>query len=62
MGKIHFAKGAYQYALNLYDQAGLETLNLNTASTRLLHIVAEAFAVKGEHNDPRSLKGTQKSH
>ncbi|XP_064601863.1 tetratricopeptide repeat protein 7B-like isoform X2 [Liolophura sinensis] len=47
MGKIHFAKGAYQYALNLYDQAGLETLNLSTASTRLLHIVAEAFAVKG---------------
>ncbi|KAL4237894.1 Tetratricopeptide repeat protein 7B [Mactra antiquata] len=45
--KIHFYNCSYHSALTLYDNTNLETISVSNSSPRILHIVAEAYAIKG---------------
>ena len=46
-GKVHYAMGDYQGALAIFNQVGLDRLNVDNVSIRKLKIVGEAFAIKG---------------
>lgn len=45
--KIHFYRCSYQSALTLYEHANLDTITVTSSSPRSLHIIAEAYAIKG---------------
>ncbi|XP_068086272.1 tetratricopeptide repeat protein 7B isoform X2 [Anabrus simplex] len=47
LGKVHYAMGNYQEALNYYNQAELQTLTEKQLPSRSLRIVAESYAIKG---------------
>ncbi|KAK0159729.1 hypothetical protein PV327_010814 [Microctonus hyperodae] len=47
LGKLHYAMGMYDEALNNYQQAELHTLTEKQLPSRSLRIVAESYAVKG---------------
>lgn len=47
-GKVHFYRCSYQSALTLYEHANLDTVTVTSSSPRLLHIIAEAYAIKGD--------------
>ncbi|XP_033096529.1 tetratricopeptide repeat protein 7B-like isoform X2 [Anneissia japonica] len=47
MAKYHFACGEYKEALNMYDTLGLDTLDVQDTSNRMLRMMAEAFGLKG---------------
>ena len=49
LGKIYYYQGAFQTALNMFENAHLESVSVATSSTRLIHILAEAYAMKGKN-------------
>jgi len=49
LAKISFYRCQYQAALTIYSDVNLDSVTISTSSPRLLHIVAEAFALKGDH-------------
>ena len=48
LGKLYYYEGSYQSALNVFENAHLENISMATSSARLVHIIAESYAVKGE--------------
>lgn len=49
LGKLHYAMGMYEEAINHYDQAELHTLTEKQLPCRSLRIIAESHAIKGSH-------------
>ena len=49
LGKVFYANGNYQAALDKYNDLGLENLPLSDISSRKLKIIGESFAIKGEY-------------
>lgn len=49
LGKVHYAMGMYEEALNHYQQAELHTLTEKPLPCRSLRIIAESYAIKGLH-------------
>ncbi|XP_012134838.1 tetratricopeptide repeat domain 7 isoform X2 [Megachile rotundata] len=47
LGKLHYAMGMYEEALNHYQQAELHTLTEKPLPCRSLRIIAESYATKG---------------
>ncbi|XP_076163532.1 tetratricopeptide repeat domain 7 isoform X2 [Ptiloglossa arizonensis] len=47
LGKLHYAMGMYEEAINHYDQAELHTLTEKQLPCRSLRIIAESHAIKG---------------
>ncbi|XP_076241490.1 tetratricopeptide repeat domain 7 isoform X1 [Calliopsis andreniformis] len=47
LGKLHYAMGMYEEALNHYQQAELHTLTEKQLPCRSLRIIAESYAIKG---------------
>jgi hypothetical protein len=45
--KVHFYQCSYQSALTMYEHANLDTVTVSGSSPRVLHIIAEAYAIKG---------------
>ena len=45
--KVHFFQCSYQSSLTMYEQANLDTVTVSSSAPRLLHIIAEAYAIKG---------------
>ncbi|XP_041353542.1 tetratricopeptide repeat protein 7B-like isoform X2 [Gigantopelta aegis] len=55
LAKIHYCKGQYGQALQILNETPLEKTDVENASSRMLHIVAESYAIKGlclEHTPP----------
>ena len=50
LGKVFYANGNYQAALDKYNDLGLENLPLSDISSRKLKIIGESFAIKGEYS------------
>ena len=50
LGKLYYYEGSYQSALNVFENAHLENISMATCSTRLVHIIAESYAVKGKRS------------
>ena len=48
LGKLYYYEGSYQSALNVFENAHLENISIATSSARLVHIIAESYAVKGK--------------
>ncbi|XP_076663255.1 tetratricopeptide repeat domain 7 isoform X2 [Andrena cerasifolii] len=47
LGKLHYAMGMYEEAVNHYQQAELHTLTEKQLPCRSLRIIAESYAIKG---------------
>ncbi|XP_043275084.1 tetratricopeptide repeat protein 7B isoform X2 [Venturia canescens] len=47
LGKLHYAMGMYEEALQHYQQAELQSLTEKQLPSRSLRIIAESFAIKG---------------
>ncbi|XP_076296118.1 LOW QUALITY PROTEIN: tetratricopeptide repeat domain 7 [Lasioglossum baleicum] len=47
LGKVHYAMGMYEEALNHYKEAELHTLTEKHLPCRSLRIIAESYAIKG---------------
>ncbi|XP_052769758.1 tetratricopeptide repeat protein 7B-like [Mya arenaria] len=47
LAKVNFYQCQYQSALTLYENSNLDSVSVKSSSPRMLHIVAEAFALKG---------------
>ncbi|KAL8622969.1 hypothetical protein ACOMHN_027090 [Nucella lapillus] len=47
LGKLLYCYGAYQEALDLLNRIDLQNISLSSTYSRMFHIVAEAYAVKG---------------
>ncbi|XP_078050609.1 tetratricopeptide repeat domain 7 [Augochlora pura] len=47
LGKVHYAMGMYEEALNHYKEAELDTLTEKQLPCRSLRIIAESYAIKG---------------
>ncbi|XP_033338509.1 tetratricopeptide repeat domain 7 isoform X2 [Megalopta genalis] len=47
LGKVHYAMGMYEEALNHYKEAELDTLTEKHLPCRSLRIIAESYAIKG---------------
>ncbi|XP_029049892.1 tetratricopeptide repeat protein 7B isoform X2 [Osmia bicornis bicornis] len=47
LGKVHYAMGMYEEALNHYQQAELHALTEKPLPCRSLRIIAESYAIKG---------------
>ena len=50
LGKVFYANGNYQAALDKYNDLGLENLPLSDISSRKLKIIGESFAIKGKYS------------
>jgi len=50
LAKCNFYRCSFQSALTMFENASLDTINVKSSSPRLLHIIAEAFAIKGIHS------------
>ena len=50
LGKLYYYEGSYQSALNVFENAHLENVSMATCSARLVHIIAESYAVKGKRS------------
>jgi len=48
LGKIHFAMGEFDRALDDFGELNLEAVTVGDASSRKLKLIGEAFAIKGE--------------
>lgn len=47
LGKLHYAMGMFEEALNYYNEADLQSLTEKALPSRSLRIVAESYAIKG---------------
>ncbi|XP_054001797.1 tetratricopeptide repeat protein 7B [Hylaeus anthracinus] len=56
LGKLHYAMGMYEEAINHYDQAELHTLTEKQLPCRSLRIIAESYAIKEKHLSCRRLR------
>ena len=48
LGKLHYAVGEYDTAIQCFDDVNLDNITLGDASSRKLKLIGETFAVKGQ--------------
>ena len=51
LAKIYYCKGEYNKALKILNDTPLDKTDIESSSSRMMHVVAESYAVKGNIGD-----------